>query len=266
MSTFGTATPQKLVYEQTVAIDLSANAINLADSATYGHRVVVDVSANTLNGVTEWTRAAGSLAPVGTLSQPGFTNLLDNLLATSYVDLDSQANGLSFSSSTLDSVTDARLRKNPSENTVNDWVMAYVLFKLYGRSSFETINEVFNIQDAQNMLDNVTVTAAIATSLSTNTSSVQKLFRDLLTSDPKRFFDSNGHQIVGLFETNPAPSDHNGTWLITENDVIEIRLEFEFTEAITRRNITASQLETAGATKEIAAGEKFYVRLQVKAV
>jgi hypothetical protein len=261
------AKPMKLVYEQTVHVDLSNNAINLADSAIYGHRVVVTVPKTDLNDATQWIRAADSLYPVGSLKQPDFTNLLlTRLGAVNYIDLDGQANGLSFSSASLNSSVDTRLRKNPTQNTVNDWVMAYVLYKLYGKSSVNTINEVYNLQDVHNMLDNVTVTSSIASSLATNQSSVQKLFRDLLVSDPMRFFDSNGHQIEGLFETNPAGSERNGKWLITEYDVIEIRLEFEFMAPITRRNIADSQLTTSGATKDISAGEKFYIRLQVTAI
>jgi hypothetical protein len=180
--------------------------------------------------------------------------------------MDAQANGLNFSSVALDDVVDSRLRAIPGTNSVNDFVMAYVLFKLYGKSSFSTINEVFNIEDVQNMLENVTVTAAVANSLTGNPTSVNKLFRDLLTSDPKRYFDASGHQINGLFETNPADEPNSGSWLITEGDVIEIRLEFEFAEAITRRNVADSQLEGAQAAYEIAAGEKFYIRLQLTAV
>jgi hypothetical protein len=263
---FGAATPQKLVYERTVHVDLSNNEINLADSASYGHRVVVEVPRAQLDGVTSWTRSVGSLYPVGILSQPGFTNLLLTQLGTSYVDMDGQANGLNFSSVALDDVVDSRLRKVPGTNSVNDFVMAYVLFKVYGKSSFSTINEVFNIEDVQNMLENVTVTAAVASSLASNTTSVNKLFKDLLTTDPKRYFDASGHQVEGLFETNPADEPNSGSWLITEGDVLEIRLEFEFAEAITRRSVADSQLAGAEAAYTIAAGEKFYIRLQLTAV
>jgi hypothetical protein len=266
--TSGTATPQKLSYDQIVHVDLSANAINLADASVYGHRVTINVPFMDLNNTTRWSRLANDLAPAGTLKQPDFTNLLLTRLPFGFTDLDRQANGLSFSSSDLDDVTDTRLRKTPGVYSVNDWVMAYVLFKLYGNTNITTINEIFNIEDVQNMLENTKVTTAIATNLSNpqNAESVQKLFRDLLISDPKRFFDASGYQIEGLFETNPIGSDREGTWLIVPNDVIEIRLEFEFKEAITRRNVADSQLSTPGATREISAGEKFAIRLQVTAV
>lgn len=265
-----TAIPQKLVYDQTVHVDLSNNEINLADSSNYGHRVAVEVPVADFNGETEWTRAVGSLYPVGTLKAT-FTDKLLTALGTSYVDLDSQADGLSFTSATLDDTADPRLRAVPGTNSVNDWVVSYVLYKLYGKSSFETSSEVFNIEDIQNMMENVTVTSAISTSLGANTASVQKLFKDLLVSDPKRYFDASGNQLPGIFETNPAVEPTTGSWQITDGDVIEIRLEFEFAEAITRRNVADSQLNTstaggsAAATREIAAGEKFYIRLQVTA-
>jgi hypothetical protein len=280
MSAFSSkvAIPQKLVYDKTVHVDLSANQINLADADTYGHRVVVEVPTADLNGATEWVREVGSLYPVGTLKSTFTSSVLNDALDTQFVDLDAQPDGLNFSSSALDTTSaagDARLRADPAENTVNDWVVAYVLYKLYGKSVESTKEEVFNIEDLRQMLRKDGVVNAIATSLSlpANQSSAQKLFKDLLVSDPKRFFDASGVQLPGLFEVNPASTVTSGEWQITAGDVIEIRLEFEFKEAITRRDIADSQLDTNGnpdtganSTKEILTGEKFYIRLQVKAV
>jgi photosystem II stability/assembly factor-like uncharacterized protein len=262
----GTATAQKLVYEKTVHIDLDNNEINLADSSTYGHRVVIEVPRSTLDTATVWQRPAGSLTPVGSLNLASLQTLLNSALSTSYVDLDGQGDGLNFSSSILNTGADGddRLRADPAANTVNDWVMAYVLYKLYGKSSFATKGEVFNIEDVRNMLTNVTVSTSIKNDLSANTPSVEKLFKDLLTSDPKRFFDQSGAQLPGLFETN-VDGESAGSWQIAADDIIEIRIEFEFAEAITRRNVADSQLALSSAMKEIAAGEKFYMRLQIKA-
>jgi hypothetical protein len=277
MASVGTATAQKLVYALPVAIDISNNEINLADSVSHGHRVVVEALKTQLNQAFTWSRAIGDQFPLAVVDADKFATELAAALARGYDDLDGQTNGLDFTSSALNVVRsaggDERLRADPLVKSVNDWVVAYVLYKLYGRSSYPTKDEIFNVEDMHSMLTDAQVAGAVETKLVTSegVAAVKKLFKDLLMADPKRFFDASGVQIEGLFEVN-TDIIGSGDWNIVEDDVIEIRLNFTFKNAITRRDIGDAQetadddLATPDATKEIAANETFSIRLQVKAV
>jgi hypothetical protein len=267
-ATYGNASAVKLQYSELVSISLAANEINLVDAASYGHRVQVDVAATDLNTKLTWARGAGALAPTASVDASGLAALITaGIAATGFVDVDSQSNGLSFSSASLDSTTDPRLRPSGA-NDANDLVMAYVLYKLYGKTTYPTIDNIFNLEDASGMTSSVDLENAIRDSLVTKTPSVVKLFKDLISSDPQRFFDASGKQVPGIFETN-ADVSGSGSWRMTAGDVIEVRVEFTFAAAITRRDVTEQQIDSntePAATRNIAAGEKFAIRLQIHAV
>jgi len=135
---------------------------------------------------------------------------------------------------------------------------------------------VYNLEDAQQMLSNGTLTMAIHNSLSAEEAlstaagadkgSVDAMFRDLLAADPMRFFDATGKQVSGLFETN-VDEDSTGSWGFVQNDKIEMRVQFNFTNSVTRRGV---QDPSMGGNEEvdnviIAAGSKFTIRLQIVA-
>ena len=120
------------------------------------------------------------------------------------------------------------------------------------------------------MLANATFTTAIKDSLvgTDGVESVKKMFRDLVSSDPQRFFDVSGKQVAGIFETNGDVSG-TGIWNFTAGDIVEIRVEFHFGSAITRRDAADNQIETVGNaqnTTNVAADTKFNIRLQMTAV
>jgi hypothetical protein len=279
MSTYTPLVPtaQKLVYSLPVNISIDNNEINLADSTSHGHRVLIEVPKGTLNEALTWTRDSGSLYPTAAINGTTFANAIKSALNLNCIDLDGQADGLNFTYSALNTASDPRLRKD-GVKSVNDWVVAYVLYKLYGTSSYDTKDAIFNVEDMHSMLATLAVSDAILDKVSADDDSqvataIQKLFRDLLVADPKRFFDDSGVQITGLFETN-VDMDASGNWNIVADDVIEIKLTLTFGAAITRRDVADSQFDTntnpttevAKSTKEIAEGEKFSIRLQVKAV
>lgn len=266
------ATATTLKYAPIVAVDLSNNPIEFADAEEAGHRVQISIPAADLNTCCIWNRAAGSDRPVGSILSAAFKGFLETALAGTYTDLDAIASALSFSSGTL-------VNADNVSNSVNDLVMAYVLYKVYGLSAYDTANKVFNTGDAKNMVTNSDVSTAVKTSIDAHNArgdAVDQMFRDLLAADPLRFFDLSGNQIAGLFETN-ADADGSGNWQLTTDDILEIKLELNFVQQVSRRVVRSQQqptsanntlnslTETVTEEQVIPAGSKIKVRLQIKA-
>ena len=268
-----------LRYRKLVTTDLANQAVNLAESGTMGHRVQIPMSVDDLNSFFVWDRPAGTQRAVGhfvatTSTGVKFDDIMINSLSKVYTDVDGVTNGLNFSSAILDANTDSRLRLNGNVSA-NDIVMSYLLYKCYGSSAAPTMSVVYNLEDAQQMLSNGTLTMAIHNSLSTEEAlstsasadkgSVDAMFRDLLAADPMRFFDATGKQISGLFETNVDVSS-TGNWNFVQNDKIEMRVQFNFTNAVTRRGVQDPALGGDEVDNVIiAAGSKFTIRLQIVA-
>ena len=274
-----------LRYRKLVTTDLANQAVNLAESGTMGHRVQIPMSVDDMNSFFVWDRPSGSDRAVGhfvavTPTGLKFDDMMIASLSRTYTDVDGVTNGLNYSSAVLDANTDGRVRKDGTVSS-NDIVMAYLLYKCYGSSAAPTASVIYNLEDAQQMLSNGTLTLAIHNSLSTEEAlsnapgvdkgAVDAMFRDLLAADPMRFFDATGKQIAGLFETN-ADEDSTGSWGFVENDKIEMRVQFNFTNAVTRRGVQdPAQALTSAANMEnvdtvvIPAGSKFIIRLQIVA-
>ena len=273
-----------LRYRKLVTTDLANQAVNLAESGTMGHRVQIPMSVDDLNSFFVWDRPAGSDRAVGhfvaSTTNVKFDDMMIASLSRVYTDVDGVTNGLNFSSAVLDANTDGRVRKDGNVSA-NDIVMAYLLYKCYGTSAAPTASVIYNLEDAHQMLSNGGLTLAIHNSLAAEEAlstasgvdkgAVDAMFRDLLAADPMRFFDATGKQIAGLFETN-ADSDSTGSWGFVENDKIEMRVQFNFTNAVTRRGVQdPSQAIASAANAEdidtivIPAGSKFIIRLQIVA-
>jgi hypothetical protein len=242
------------------------------------------MSVDDLNSFFVWDRPAGSDRAVGHFvaspTNVKFDDMMIASLSRVYTDVDGVTNGLNFSSAVLDANTDGRVRKDGNVSA-NDIVMAYLLYKCYGSSAAPTASVVYNLEDAHQMLSNGGLTLAIhnslaaeealSTSAGVDKGAVDAMFRDLLAADPMRFFDATGKQIAGLFETN-ADSDSTGSWGFVENDKIEMRVQFNFTNAVTRRGVQDPAQAIASAanaedvdTIVIPAGSKFIIRLQIVA-
>lgn len=261
--------PAFLQYSELVNIDLSGNAVNFADAELNGHRVLAPIAVEDLNTYFKWIRTIGSDRPVGYVdSLSDFTVCLLVALSEGFVDVDGVSNGLCFSSGALQNTENQTY-------TANDLVMAYVLFKLYGDSSFDTSLVTYNTMDALNMVTSEDVAAAIGISIAQSNDrglAVDQMFQNLLEADPSRFFDASGVQLTGLFETTDDVSG-DGSWNYVENDRIEIVLIFTFHAPVTRRNVLNNQInlqETPLSTQPfeeiiIATGETFQIRLQLLA-
>lgn len=265
------ATPTQLYYANVVDVDLEANAVNFADDLTQGHRVQISMAKDDMSKYLKWERAVGTDRPVGKFEDTAsdFKATL-NAAMTAFTDLDAVSTGLSLSSGVL---ADSSI----VSNSVNDLVAQYILYKVYGSSSYDTKGTVFNIDDVKGMILNSDVSLAIDTSILANNArggSVDQMFRDLLASDPKRFFDPDGKQLPGLFETNTDAAGA-GTWALTAGDILEIKVNFNFTAPVTRRVVRADQqpLASGGGAitpaeesleqEIIPAGHVFPVRLQI---
>jgi hypothetical protein len=125
------------------------------------------------------------------------------------------------------------------------------------------------------MLSNEIVADAIIDSLQTNESgAVDVMFKDLLAADPKRFFNTSGVPVTGIFETSTDVSG-SGSWSFTDNDIIEIKTKLIFNSKVTKRGVgggeTSVTVSDGSSTQMnqqtiISPGDYFYIRLQMKAV
>ena len=268
------AIPTTLRYKRLVQVGLASNTINLSTSAAMGHRVQVTMPVNELNSFFYWQRLAGSPRAEGHFNTTGFVASMNATLAGVYSDLDSVYTGLSFTSSSLNSAIDPRLRNGPDE-CANDLVVAYVLFKCFGSTAATTLDVVYNLEDALNMVTNNTVSSAInasllddeAASTLTNPGIIDSMFTHLLAAEPKRFFDASGKQVPYLFETN-ADVSGTGSWNLIQGDIIEIPIQFTFTAPVTLNSVRDTAGELSGNTDPtviMKVGDTFNVRLQVVA-
>jgi hypothetical protein len=268
------ATATLLGYAPVVDVDISNNEINFADATDYGHRVQVDIDRAALNGFLGWARNMGSATPVGAVvagGREGFKTALVAALKAGYVDIDGVSGGLHFSTAVLQTNTDERIQDGGA-TSANDLVMAYVMNKLYGSSAYATANSILNLADAHGMLTSEEMAEAICLSLEDeeNAGAVDAMFRDLLAADTARFFDASGNQIPGLFETNSDASG-SGTWLLIEDDKIEIKCKLTFAARVSRRGVAGGEVDITnpedpqGNNQQtvIPAGHEFYIRLQL---
>ena len=276
-------------YRKILAINLANNAILFTESAIIGHRVQIKMSVDDLNRYFIWKRQSGSSRPVGhflsDVSGVPFQEVLLDSLNKSYVDLDGMTSGLNFSSYIFDANSDGRTRES-GQVSVNDLAMAYILYKCYGSSACPTASVIYNLEDAQAMLtsggvsmsivgafndDEAAASAADAASINGchggDYGGVDAMFRNMLATVPLRYFQANGTQIPGLFETNysSSPSDPaaQGSWKFLENDRLELRVQFNFQQPVAHKSI--DEVGKVCETTVINAGDSFTIRLQILA-
>lgn len=284
-------------YKKVVGLGLTFQAINFAQSEFMGHRIRFSVPVDYMNQYFRWVRAPNDVRPTGRFlnagdeetpidSLPTFSSLLAWTLGTSCTDLDGVADGLNYSSAALDTYNDSKRSESvnnwlsvadydaeaeagegdaPTHYGANDLVMAYVLFKCFGSSSFDASEIVYNLEDAFGMLTSEALANAVTDSLTAedtlaeavlggdapklgNRGKVDDMFRALLAADPKRFF-KNGMQISGLFESNPdVDADASGNWCLKPGDVIEIPIKLYFTAPVTVLSVVDNPKEPSSDT------------------
>ena len=302
------AAPTTIRYKKVVCWGLSPQAVNFAQASTLGHRVTVTIPVDLMNKYFKWTRASGEVAPTGRFNKnptpavagSDFVSQLVEAFSLEYNDLDGVANGLNFSSSALDITGDIKRDKciyNSKTDTglpgapngvnstthygANDLVMAYLMFKCFGSSSYDPTDIIYNVDDAYNMLSSQQLAEVISASLEAedalanaavqpngkpvplqlagdNKGQVDAMFRGFLASDPLRYF-LQGVQIPGLFETNftcpPSDPSVGGNWCLTVGDKIEMPLQLVFRAPVTVLSVQDNVQNPSSATPDSARTE-----------
>ena len=261
------ATATLLSYAPKIELDLSANEVNLTSAASAGHRITAEVTAAAMNAAFTWARAAGTKRPVGNYNNAaaelsgGLGDIIAAGLNGTIVDTD--AGALDFST---DAPQDSRVTELRGTDRL---VAAYILYKGYGSSDFTTEDVVLNPEDLSGMAQTSAVRAAILAALvagqaDATAKPVDKMFQDLVAADPTRFFDANGKQIGGIFETN-ADANGSGNWGFVEGDKVELKLVFKFAADVTVYDAdgAAKKVINGPTLSPAAAGESFSLRLQL---
>lgn len=247
-------------YPELVTVNAVEHAIKFADLQLIGHRVQVPINKTILNTHFRWTVPEGQTEPVATLQNISpFIAHLSQVFSTRFIDLDSDTEGQSFDTDILNQIADARLREN-NQITINDIVMAHVLYKLYDTTNTQTKDSIFNPEDAYGMLNNESLALAIGLSLFSEpgTEAINAMFTQLATKAPERFKDASGN-FLWSSTANTSTPQQEGSWELQDNDCIEIRVEFTFLSPVSRT-------DPEGLTIEVPAGHKFRIRLQLLAV
>ena len=282
-----TARSTTIRYKKVVCWGLSPQAVSFAQSGSMGHRVSIVIPVDLMNKFFIWTRASGEVAPTGRfVNAPNatdeFTAELVKGLNGVYTDLDGVANGLNFSSSALDIAGDIKRDSNLTPSaagtrySANDLVMAYLMYKCFGSSSYDPTDIIYNVDDAFNMLNSQQLANLITASLESedalanaavlpngknvnqqlpgdNKGQVDAMFRGFLAADPIRYF-LDGKQIPGLFETNfgASASDPsvNGNWCLTVGDKIEVPLKLVFRAPVSVLSVQDNVQNPSSATPD----------------
>lgn len=260
-----------LSYGPAIEVDLSNNEVNLTSAASAGHRITANVSIAAMNAAFKWSRLVNAKRPVGAyddLSANAPSGLGEAIEAGLNGDIvDTDASALDFST---DTPQDARVT---DLNGTDRLVAAYILYKGYGSSAFDTDGVVLNPEDLSGMAKTSEVRKAILAALASDSGSVNKMFQDLIAADPTRFFDQSGKQIGGIFETN-TDVQGSGNWGFVAGDRVELKLVFKFSEDVTvydadgaaKKVISGKVLANPAATPAVLAkdGESFSLRLQLE--
>ena len=272
--------PILVKYRKLLSLTLANNAILFTESSITGHRVQIQMSVDDLNTFFIWQRASGTPRPIGhflsDVSGVKFSDVILDSLNKVYNDLDGNTDGLNFSSYVFDANLDSRTR-GCGKVSSNDLVMAYILYKCYGSSTCPTANVIYNLEDAQDMLSSGAVSVSITSSFEqdeqlanlggVNLGEVDAMFRNMLSSAPLRYFQANGTQIPGLFETNfvcpPSDPPAQGSWRFMENDILELRMTFAFQQPVAHESIDTVGSQNTNTV--IKAGDTFSIRLQILA-
>jgi hypothetical protein len=252
-------------FRQVVSSGLSANAIRFATATSFGHRVKINVTGAELNTIFRWRREANTSLPVAQLvettdnhASTGGKFLLKQLIGSSitnsgFDDLDKKANGLDFSSLALTNVENipAAVRESPTTSTMNDLVMAYVLFRCFGKSEYNGAGEIYNLDDAYNMVDDAAVISAIGEKFYDNQDEITNFLREQLTKDPSRYLNSTASvsNITALFDRNTTDevTESTGNMVWAVGDVIEIPVRLVFRAPVSVASISDDTLYTSGA-------------------
>ena len=259
-------TPAILEYPELVSVDAAPAYVNLVE-VNAGHRVQLPMSLANLNAMFGYNVSVGAMAePVFKMTtQADFRKAINTaILTVGFDDTDSVTGGLNFSSSIYDEINHTGLREGAA-SSVNDLVLAYVLYKTFGSSGIKTVGLLTNPAATQGMLLENDFADAIHASLESTegAAGVVVMFNDLVQTNAARFMTGTltNPGINGGGGADSALANGAGSWAFVAGDIIDIKVEFTFTHDVTIK--TENSLEAP--VNKVATDTKFKLRFQLLA-
>lgn len=260
-------TAQSLLYPLFLSIGIEDNTIDFTDlvNGTLGHRVRVTMAAEDFNLYFKWNRSANQPSAVGQLNDvQGLADCLSTAFMDGYTDLDSDINGLSFTSQ----------HNGMAVGSINDIITAYMIHSVYGKTATDISTSFYDKAVFQAIVSTSSVSTSIANGLQQAIDTVpisNTLLKNLLESDPLRFV-SNGRIDPGLLNL-PVTEDSSGTWSFIPGDSLQIVIKFTFNNPVTHRILTINDMDIIGVPNQnapakqtiIQPGTVFPVTLQLTA-
>lgn len=253
-------------YRSILTNALDSNTIRFATATSFGHRVSVDVPLGDLADIFGWTRTEGESVPSGTVNASLFQSLIGELLTSAYDDKDKNINGLDFSSTVMDSlqainpnvraeVTQGGSTTRPK--SVNDLVMAYLLFRCFGKTNYAEIGEIYNLEDAHNMTTNDLIATMFYESLNSAEGDIQasNILRDQLSNDPSRYI-SGSTAPPGLFNTGSTDVSGSGDMVFLVGDIIEFPVRLVFTAPVSVASIPDDTVYASGTGQAVGTTDR----------
>lgn len=232
-----TGTPISLTLKKVATLGLAVNPIHFVTKGSFGHRVQIGVTLSSLAAMFTWTRAKDASVPVAVFNGNGTSvgAMISTAIANGFVDLDKNVNGLNFTTTDLVAANPALQSPAGSPvNSVNDLVMAFLMYRCFGTSTSDKSLDLYNIEDGYNMVSDTNFISAVADLLNTTTNPtlVDSLFRDQMTQDPARYLGWTDPAITGtMFDVTTGTGTDvasSGPWNFLAGDVIEIPVRMVF--------------------------------------
>lgn len=254
-------------YRSILSNALDANTIRFVTATSFGHRVYVPVTTTQLSGIFTWTRKVGESVPTATVDHAAFATLLSSLLILPFSDRDLNVDGLDFSSGTLDTLgaLNANVRKDVSgsrPSSVNDLVMAYLLFRCFGKTNYADIAEIYNLEDAHNMISNSAVSTMFQASMNTTNGTTTEgnvqatnMLRDQLANDTARYITGNTAP-AGLFNTGSTDVSGEGNMVFVADDIIEFPVRLVFTAPVSVASISDDTVYASGSGQGVGTTDR----------
>jgi len=257
-------------YRSILSNALDANTIRFVTATSFGHRITLPVTANDLNSLFSWTREVGESVPTATVDALAFEGLLQGwLLSAPFTDRDLNVDGLDFSSATLDSLQalNPNVRKSDGEDrpqSSNDLVMAYLLFRCFGKTNYADIGDIYNLEDAHDMITDVTVSTMFKASLESAEGNVQatNILRDQLANDTARYITGNTAP-AGLFNTGTTDISGEGQMVFVVGDVIEFPVRLVFTAPVSVASISDDTVYASGSGQGVGTTDRQVIEGEV---
>ena len=239
-----TGTPISLTLKKVATLGLAVNPIHFVTKGSFGHRVQIGVAAGTLATMFTWTRAVDASVPVavfnGNMTTVGA--MISAAITGGFVDLDKNVNGLNFTTADLVAANPALQSPAGSPvNSVNDLVMAFLMYRCFGTSTSDKSLDLYNIEDGYNMISDTNFITAVADLLNTNSNPtlIDSLFRDQLTQDPARYLGWTTGVTGTMFDVSTGTGTDaggSGPWNFLVGDVIEFPIRMVFRSPVTLVN------------------------------